>query len=87
MSPIVVPPARPRSVASGAIVSTGAAPAMTRANTSRPRLSVPNQWSPLGEASVAAVSTACGSRTVQRQVSADRTQNITMPKPIRNVLE
>ena len=38
-----MPPKSPSNVASGATVSTGAAPAMTRAKTSRPRLSVPNQ--------------------------------------------
>ena len=43
-----MPPVTPRSVASGATVSTAAAPASTRENTSRPTLSVPNQWAALG---------------------------------------
>jgi hypothetical protein len=55
-----MPPISPSAVASGATVSTGAAPAITRENTSRPRLSVPNQWLELGAASVCSGSTACG---------------------------
>jgi hypothetical protein len=51
-------------------------------------LSFPNQWSTLGDASVALGSTAWGgSGTIHRHSSAETTQNSTMPKPTRNVLE
>jgi hypothetical protein len=50
-------------------------------------LSVPNQWSALGEARVAAVSTACGLRTSQRQPSAETTQKIRISIPTRNVFD
>ena len=43
MRPMMPPQSRASRVASGAMMSTVRAPAMVRANTSRPRSSVPNQ--------------------------------------------
>ena len=44
----MLPQSSASMVASGAMTSTVRAPAMVRANTSRPRLSVPNQCAAVG---------------------------------------
>ena len=81
-----MPPVTPRSVASGATVSTAAAPASTRENTSRPTLSVPNQWAVLGALRVSEAVIAWGSwGTITLHSSASSTQKPTTPAPTRNV--
>ena len=85
MRPMMPPHSSARMVASGAMMSTVRAPAMVRANTSRPRSSVPNQCAGLGDFSDAKASWANGSWVMTVEKSAMKTQKSTMTRPIMNV--
>ena len=77
----------PTSVASGATSKTSRAPAMTRAKTSRPSVSVPNQWPEPGETRMSADCSrgSCGATASPK--SAQKTQNPTIRTPATNVFE
>ena len=79
------PQSRASTVASGAMMSTDRAPAIVRANTSRPRSSVPNQCAGLGACRELAASCAVKLCVTNPENSAMKTQNRTMTRPIMNV--
>ena len=72
-------------MASGAMMSTVRAPASVRANTSRPRSSVPNQWAALGAFKVAKALTTFGSCVRDLEKRAMTIQKSTMMSPVMNV--
>ena len=72
-------------VASGAMMSTVRAPAIVRANTSRPRSSVPNQCAGLGDLRDCMAFWANGSCVMKVEKSAMKTQKSTMIRPVMNV--
>ena len=75
------------SVASGAVIRIPRAPTMTRANTSRPSRSVPNQWSADGAARSLIGSEASGSCTTASPNSAQRIQKPTRTAPMMKLFE
>ena len=75
------------SVASGAVIRMPRAPTMTRANTSRPSRSVPNQWSADGAARSLIGSEASGSWTTSSPNSAQRIQKPTRIAPMMKLFE
>ncbi len=83
----MVPPMTPRRVATGATMRMSRAPAMTREKTSRPTLSVPNQWLEDGWARTFEL-VPKGSCGVRRDWKIAHTiQNPMIRAPTRKVLE
>ena len=83
-SPRVVPRTVARSAAAGARIRISRPPSITRANESRPRRSVPNQWSREGAASAlrgSVASGSCGAMSPPNVVQS--TQKATMAAPAR----
>ena len=81
-----MPPQRSAiSVARGAMTRTVRAPAMVRANTSRPRSSAPNQCAALGACRTAATSTSVGLCVKDVEKSPMKTQMRTMMRPTMKV--
>src|SRR3954453_14203223 len=88
MRPSAVPRTVPSSVAAGAMIMMSRAPTMTRENTSRPRRSVPNQLSALGDSRACSGLEANGScSTTSFPKSAQSTQKPTMIAPAMNDFE